>query len=153
MEKSLLRESIKKHLLLEKTIAQIVSNIEIAFNLEVDRSVHAFDRKQRKDLEGKGFELSGKHSYEYNQREISNPEIKEVINLAKKEIAEKIVSREINDEIPFIIKSLKWEMALTIIPMFQGGTYWILKVKTVFRESLDNPFRVGKDQLVIWVEE
>jgi hypothetical protein len=153
MKKSLLRESIRKHLLVEKKIAQIVSNIEIAFNLEVDRGVHAFDRKQRKDLEGKGFELIGKHSYEYNQREISNSEIKEVINLVKKEIAEKIVSREINDEVPFIIKSLKWEIALTIIPKFQGGTYWILKVGTVFRESLTNPFRVGKDQLVIWLEE
>jgi hypothetical protein len=153
MEKSLLRESIRKHLLLEKKIAQIVSNIEVTFNLEVDRGFHAFDRKQRKDLEDKGFELTGKHSYEYNQREISNPEIKEVINLAKKEIAEKIVSREINNDVPFIIKSLKWEMALTIFPMFQGGTYWVLKVGTVFRESLANPFRVGKDQLVIWVEE
>ena len=148
---SLLRESIRKHLLVEKTIAQIISNIEVSFNLEIDRSFHAFDRKKRSDLEGKGFELSGKHSYEYNQREISNPEIKEVINLSKKEIAEKIVSREINDEVPFIIKSLKWEVAITIIPMFQGGTYWILKVKTVFRESLDNPFRFGKEQLVIWV--
>lgn len=150
---SLLRESIRKHLLVEKTIAQIISTIEVSFNLEIDRGVHAFNRKQRKDLEGKGFELTGKHSYEYNQREISNPEIKEVINLAKKEIAEKIVSREINNDIPFIIKSLKWEMALTIYPMFQGGTYWILNVGTVFRESLVNPFRVGEDQLVIWVEK
>ena len=150
---SLLRESIRKHLLVEKTIAQIISTIGVSFNLEVDRGVHAFNRKQRKDLEGKGFELTGKHSYEYNQREISNPEIKEVINLAKKEIAEKIVSREINNDIPFIIKSLKWEMALTIYPMFQGGTYWILNVGTVFRESLYNPFWVGEDQLVIWVEK
>ena len=150
---SLLKESIRKHLLLEKTIAQIASNIEVTFNLEVDRSVHAFDRRDRKDLEGKGFELSGKHSYEYNKREISNPEIKEIINITKKEIAEKIVSREINDEVPFVIKSLKWEIAITIIPKFQGGTYWILKIKTVFRESLDNPFRVGKNQLVIWVKK
>ena len=47
---SLLRESIRKHLLVEKTIAQIISTIEVSFNLEVDRGVHAFDRKQRKDL-------------------------------------------------------------------------------------------------------
>jgi len=149
---SLLRESIRKHLLLEKTIAQIVSNLEVTFNLEVDRGAHSFDRQTRKDLEGKGYELTGKHSYEYNQREISNNEIKEVIGLAKKEIAERIVSREINNEIPFVIKSLKWELAIAIFPMFQGGTYWILKVGTVFRESKANPFRVGEDQLVIWVE-
>ena len=65
---SLLRESIRKHLLVEKTIAQIISTLGVSFNLEVDRGVHAFNRKQRKDLEGKGFELTGKHSYEYNQR-------------------------------------------------------------------------------------
>ncbi len=73
----LLRESIRKHLLLEKTIAQIVSNLEVTFNLEVDRGSHGFARKDRKELEGKGYELTGKHSYEYNQREISNGEIKE----------------------------------------------------------------------------
>lgn len=148
----LLRESIRKHLLVEKTIAQIVSNLEVTFNLEVDRGTHGFARKDRKELEGKGYELTGKHSYEYNQREVSNGEIKEVINLAKKEIAEKIVSREIENEIPFVIKSLKWELALVIYPMFQGGTYWILKIGTVFRESEANPFRVGENQLVIWIE-
>jgi len=148
---SLLRESIKKQLLIEKTIAQIVSNIEVSFNLEVDRGLHAFNRKNRKELEGQGFKLTGKHSYEYNQREISNSEIKEVLNLAKKEIAEKIVEREINDGTEFVVKSLNWELALAIGAEFQGGTYWILKVYTVFRESLDNPFKVGKDQLVIWV--
>ena len=73
------------------------------------------------------------------------------MNLAKKEIAEKIVEREINDGTEFVVKSLKWELALAIGAEFQGGTYWILKVYTVFRESLDNPFKVGKDQLVIWV--
>jgi hypothetical protein len=72
---SLLRESIRKHLLLEKTIAKISSSFEVTFNLEVDRGTHSLDRKDRKELEGKGFELTGKHSYEYNQREVGNGEI------------------------------------------------------------------------------
>lgn len=148
---SLLRESIRKHLLLEKTIAQILSTLEVNFNLEVDRSVHSFVRRDRKELEGKGFELSGKHGYEYNQREITNSEIKELVKLSSREIAEKIVSREINNEVPFVIKSSKWELAIVIYPIFQGGTYWILKVVTVFRESKQNPFRTGKNQLIIWV--
>jgi hypothetical protein len=148
---SLLRESILKHLLLEKTIAQVSSTLEVTFNLEVDRGSHSFLRKDRKELEGKGFELTGKHSYEYNQREINNNEIKELIKLSKEEIAEKIVLREINDGVPFVIKSLKWELAIVIYPELQGGTHWKLKVGTVFRESIDNPFRVGKNQLVIWM--
>lgn len=148
---SLLRESIRKHLLVEKTIAQIVTNLDVTFNLEVDRGSHAFMRKKREELRGKGFELSGKHSYEYNQREVSNSEIKEVLNLAKREIAENIVSREINNGTEFVIKSLKWELAMALIAEFQGGTYWVLRVKTVFRESVDNPFRTGRNQLVIYV--
>jgi hypothetical protein len=148
---SLLRESIRKHLLLEKTIAKISSSFEVTFNLEVDRGTHSLDRKDRKELEGKGFELTGKHSYEYNQREVGNGEIKELIKLCSQEIAEKIVLREINDNVPFIIKSTKWELAIAIYPKHQGGTYWVLKVGTVFRESEDNPFRTGKNQLVIWV--
>jgi hypothetical protein len=49
------------------------------------------DRRDRKELEGKGFELTGKHSYEYNQREVGNGEIKELIKLCSQDIAEKIV--------------------------------------------------------------
>jgi hypothetical protein len=71
--------------------------------------------------------------------------------LCSQEIAEKIVLREINDNVPFVIKSTKWELAIVIYPKLQGGTYWVLKVGTVFRESEDNPFRTGKNQLVIWV--
>lgn len=148
---SLLRESILKHLLLEKTIAKISSSFEVTFNLEVDRSSHSFIRRDRKELEGKGFELTGKHGYEYNQREISNGEIKELIKLCSQDIAEKIVLREINDGVPFVVKSTKWELAIVIYPKLQSGTYWVLKVGTVFRESEDNPFRTGKNQLVIWV--
>jgi len=149
---SLLRESIKKHLVLEKVIGQVLSKIEISFNLEIDRGFHSFMRKTRRELEGKGFELSKKHSYEYNQREITNLEIRDLINSAKREIAEKIVTKEIDTNKSFVVKSLKWELAIAIIPLFQVGTHWILKVTTVFRESLENPFRTGKDQLVIRVD-
>ena len=149
---SLLRESIRKHLLLEKIIGQVSSQIEVSFNLEIDRGFHSFMRKTRHDLEGKGYELTRKHSYEYNQREITNAEIKDLINSAKRQIAEKIVTKEIDTNKSFVVKSLNWELAVAIIPLFQGGTHWILKVTTVFRESLDNPFRTGKDQLVINVD-
>jgi len=45
---------------------------------------------------------------------------------------------------------LKWELAMAITPVHIGGTYWQLIIKTVFRESKYNPFRVGENQLVIY---
>ena len=135
-----LRESIRRNLLLEKKIGVIASEFKTIFNFQVDRTSHAFVRSTRPEL-----------GSSYEQREISNQELKEVIYMAKNEIAEKIVGNEIKDNNPFIIKSLKWELAISIVPKHVGGTYWELIVTTVFRESEENPFRVGKDQIVIWV--
>ena len=138
---SLLRESIRRALIVEKTIAQIVSTIEVTFNLEVDRKKHAFDRSTRPELEGTG----------YNQRPVENREIREVVMMAKSQIAEKIVNREIKDGDPFVVKSEKWELSIPLNPVHVSGTNWVLEVFTVFRESKDNPFRTGKNQIVIWV--
>ena len=138
---SLLRESIRRVLIQEKTIAQIATSIEVTFNLEVDRKKHAFDRSTRPELKGT----------EYNQRPIENREIREVVMMAKSQIAEKIVNREIVDGEPFVVKSEKWELAIPLNPVHISGTNWILEVFTVFRESRDNPFRTGKNQIVIWV--
>ena len=138
---SLLRESIRRVLIQEKTIAQIVTSIEVTFNLEVDRKKHAFDRSTRPELEGTG----------YNQRPVENREIREVVMMAKSQIAEKIVNREIKDGDPFVVKSEKWELSIPLNPVHVSGTNWVLEVFTVFRESKDNPFRTGKNQIVIWV--
>ena len=73
--------------------------------------------------------------------------------MSKNEIAQKIVSQEITPETEFVVKSLKWELAMAIIPIYITGTYWELLIKTVFRESENNPFRVGEDQLVIIVND
>jgi hypothetical protein len=136
---SSLRELIKENLLLEKRIAQIVHEIQTQFNFEISRTTHSSDRSTRPELKDS-----------YNQREITNMELKEFVPLFIREIAEKIVSREINDKEPFIIKSIKWELALPIIPIHNGGSSWTLLFSTSFRESEDNPFRVGKNQLVLW---
>ena len=136
-----LRQIIKEELLLEKRIAQVRASIEVVFSFDVKRTTHAFDRKTRDDIE------------DYNQRPIVNAEIKEIIRLSKNEIAQKIVSQEITPETEFVVKSLKWELAMAIIPIYITGTYWELLIKTVFRESENNPFRVGEDQLVIIVND
>jgi len=69
-----------------------------------------------------------------------------------KVIAEKIVTQEIIPEEEFIIKSLKWELSLVILPKHISGTYWKLLVETVFRESESHSLRVGEDQLVIYTD-
>jgi hypothetical protein len=132
-----LKKLIKEHLILEKRIGQISSNIEVIFSFDVDRTGHAYDRKTRNDIEL------------YDEREISNSEITEVISFARKEIAEYIVSGEITEDTNFVVRSSKWGLAIAIVAKHMGGTYWKLLVRTVFRESNLNPFRVGRDQLVI----
>jgi len=136
-----LRQIIKEELLLEKRIAQVRSSIEVVFSFDVNRTNHAFDRKTRDDIE------------DYNPRPIVNDEIKEIIRMSKNEIAEKIVNQEITPETEFVVKSLKWELAMAITPIHIEGTYWELLIKTVFRESKNNPFRVGKDQIVITLND
>ena len=136
-----LRQIIKEELLLEKRIAQVRTSFEVSFSFDVNRTSHAFDRKTRNDIE------------DYNPRPIVNAEIKEIIRLSKNEIAEKIVNQEITSETEFVIKSLKWELAMAITPIHITGTYWQLLIKTVFRESNNNPFRVGEDQIVIIVND
>ena len=143
---SLLRESIRRVLIQENTIAQIVSTIEVTFNLEVDRIPHAYDRSTRPEYKDKKF-----NGVEYNQRPIESREIREIIMMAKTEIAEKIINREIKEGERFVVKSEKWELAIPLEPIHVSGTNWILQVFTVFRESRENPFRVGKNQIVIWV--
>jgi hypothetical protein len=133
-----LRQIIKENLLVEKRITQVNASLEVLFVFDVNRTSHAFDRDTRDDIEG------------YNIRPIVNEEIREIISTVTKQISEKIVTREIVPEEDFVVKSLKWELAMAITPVHIGGTYWQLIIKTVFRESRFNPFRVGKNQLVIY---
>jgi len=71
-----LRRLIKEHLLLEKKIGHIMAKIEIAFGFEIDRTTHAYERKNRTDISG------------YNDREISNGELKYIIESCRRESAE-----------------------------------------------------------------
>jgi hypothetical protein len=95
--------------------------------------------------------LTGKYSYDYNQREITNSEINEVLLKARNKIAEKIVSHHIVANERFVVKSLKWEIAIAINPIQNDDYDWTLNIITVFRESKENPFRVAGWQTVIWV--
>lgn len=133
-----LKSLIRENLLLEKRIGQISSMIEIIISFDVIKTIHSTERETRTDIE------------DYNKKQISNGELVEFVNLFRKDIAEHIVSGEIEDEIPFIIKSNDWELAAVIIPEKQSMLYWKLILKTIFRESPTNQLRVGRDQLVLF---
>jgi hypothetical protein len=135
-----LRQIIKEELLLEKRITQVRTSFEVAFSFDVKKTKHADDRETRNDIEG------------YSENSIDNDEIKEIINMSKREIAEKIVNQEIIPDEEFVIKSLKWELAIAIVAIHVAGTHWKLLIKTIFRESKNNPFRVGAGQLVIYLD-
>jgi len=135
---SSLRQLIKESLLLEKRIAQLSANIEVTFAFDVDRTHHAYIRRKREGIEG------------YDEREISNGEISYIVQQARNEIAEKIVSGEIGEGQAFVIKSPEKNMAMSVVPNQEMGLYWKLYITTVFRETYNNPFRVGRDQVVIW---
>ena len=134
-----LRQLIKEHLLLEKRIAQLMSSFKVQYAFEVDRTMHAHERRTRTGIEN------------YNDREISNAELKYIIGLALREIAENIALHNIIDEEAFVIKSKDKEIAIAVVPKHVEDSFWKLVIVTVFRESYDNSFRVGENQLVIWV--
>ena len=134
-----LRQLIKEHLLLEKRIAQLMSSFKIQYSFEVDRTTHAYHRKTRTGIS------------DYNEKEISNSEIKYIVELSLRDIAEKIAQHNIIDDEAFVVKSVDKEIALAIVPKHVEDNFWKLVIITVFRESFSNPFRVGEDQLVIWV--
>ena len=133
-----LRGLIKENLLLEKRIGQISANFEIVFGFDVITTKHSKDRSGgREELEG------------YNQRPVDNKEIVEVLNMFKKDIAEKIIMGEIKDQENFVVISNQWELAMAIIPEKESNTYWKLIVKTVFRQSDTHKFLYGRNQVVL----
>lgn len=133
-----IRQLVRKNLLLEKRIGQLVDKLTITFAYDIDRRSHAFDRATRGDIE------------DYNTKEISNGEIVFAIESVKREISEKIAKGEIVSNEPIVVKSIEKEIALVVNPMHEFDNYWKLMVITVFRESRRNPFRVGKDQVVLY---
>ena len=135
-----LRQLIKEHLLLEKRIAQLMSSFKVQYSFEVDRTTHAYHRKTRTGIS------------DYNEKEISNAEIKYIVELSLRDIAEKIAQHNIIHDESFVVKSVDKEIAIAIVPKHVEDNFWKLVISTVFRESYDNPFRVGENQIVIWVD-
>ena len=134
----LLREIIKKNLLLEKRIGQISAKVEVVFGFDVIKTKHTTERMN----------VSTRDLSDGRDRQISNSEMVEFVRNFNRDIAEGIVSDEINDQEPFIIKSLQWGLSMVIIPENVVGSYWKLIIKTVFPESEFHQLRVGRDQII-----
>ena len=131
-----LLESLSK-LLLEKRIGQILSNIEVVLGFDIVSTKHSVDRSTRGGLSN------------YNQKPITNSEIVELVTFFRREIAEKIVNGEIQNDVPFAIKSIDRNLAAVISPNMESNLYWKLVVITVFREDEDNRLKTFRGQIVI----
>ena len=131
-----LLESLSK-LLLEKRIGQILSNIEVVLGFDIVSTKHSVDRSTRSGL------------LNYNQKPISNKEIVELVTFFRGEIAEKIVNGEIENNVPFAIKSIDRNLAAVIDPNMESKLYWRLIVVTVFREDENNRLKTFRGQIVI----
>jgi hypothetical protein len=125
--------------LIEKKIAQISANVEVRIGFDIIKTKHADNQS---DFSKRG--LDGD-----NQNYISNSEIKEFVLFFIKEISSAIAHGEINNQDNFVIKSVDRELAIAIVANEISKTYWQLIVKTIFRESEYNSFRVGEYQLVL----
>ena len=124
-------------LLLEKRIGQISANIEIVLGFDIVSTKHSVDRSTRTYLQG------------YNQTPITNREIVDLVTFFRREIAERIVNGEIQNNVPFAIKSIDRNLAAVINPNMESNLYWKLVVITVFREDENNTLKTFRNQVVL----
>ena len=119
MKNSLLRETIKKHLLLEELIADVVANIDIEFRISKhDTGVHLNRRQARHD------------EYIYLEN------IERLVTSALDEIATQIVSHNIRNKKRFAISRQGGDyLNLIIEPTVSGFNSWNLAVVTVMKKE------------------
>jgi len=127
-----------ENFLLEKRIDQLSARVEITLGFDVIKTNHAEDRQN----------FSDRNLGTPNQTFISNLELKEFVRFFIKEISTGIISGDIKDNTEFVIRSFDKELAMAIVAKEQSNAYWKLIIKTVFRESIQEPFRVGREQIV-----
>jgi hypothetical protein len=126
-------------ILLEKRIHQFSSTVQVTLSFDIIKTKHA---EQRSDFSKRN--LNG-----VNQYNISNSEMTEFVLFFRNEITEGISNGDIINNTEFVIKSLNKGLAMSIVANHVDRNYWKLIITTVFRESPENRFRTGKDQLVL----
>jgi hypothetical protein len=128
---------IKKLLLSESKKKVFFAQPTVTYTMDFRYTSHSEYRKVRPEL------------VNYDQRPITREEVFIFLEYISPNIANSLMSMDIKDGIPFVVKSIKWSLAMPIIPYHEGGLYWRFMVSTVFRETLEYPFRTGKDQFII----
>ena len=131
-----LLESLSR-LLVEKRIGQISANIEVVLGFDILSTKHSVDRSVRTGISN------------YNQTPITNSEIVELVSFFRREIAERIVNGEIQNDVPFAIKSIDRNLAAIVNPNMESNLYWKLVVITVFREDENNRLKTFRGQVVL----
>jgi hypothetical protein len=132
MKNSLLRESIRKHLLLEQLIADVVANIDIEFRISKhDTGVHLNRRQSRHD------------DYIYLEN------IERLVTSALDEVATQIVSHNIRNKKRFAISRQGGDFLNVIIePTVRGLNSWNLAVVTVMKKE-DFSLQPGQMRIVV----
>lgn len=132
-----LRGLIQKILLQEAKKVIVKAKPSLSYTIDFRYTAHAEDRKFRRDLEN------------YSDRPIEKYEIVTLMQNISTTLADHIMTGDIVNGVPFVVKSLKWELAFAVHPVHEGGLSWRFFIKTVFRESADNKLKTGMNQLVI----
>ena len=135
---SLLRETIRKVLILEKKIAEIKANLTVTMNLKYQRGNVPVIKSHAEIQKKRDFSKSGDIIRDYD--------ILNSVNKVKDDIVQYIVIGDLYDGVQFVIKD---ESTLLNIPILiqEVNTYeFNLVIKTVMRGT---DFYIGRGQLVI----
>ena len=132
---SLLRESILKHLLLEKKIAAIRANLTIVFNL-------GYKRGEVKGMKSHAEFRKNRHGND----KIRDWDILQVVEKAKDDIVQYIVMGELYNGSEFVIKDTNSLLNVPIILEQLSPYEFNLIIKTVMKKE---DFSVGRNQIVI----
>lgn len=132
-----LKGLIRKILLQEAKKMVVKAKPTLSYTIDIRYTAHAEERRYRRDLEN------------YSDRPIEKNEIVTFMENISSVLADHIMTGDIIDGTSFVVKSLKWELAFSIKPLHEGGLSWKFFITTVFRESPENKFRTGFNQLVI----
>lgn len=132
---SLLRESIRKHLLLEKSIAQINANLTVTFDLRYERGKKKKSHgENRKDRDGKF--------------DIRDYDVLQLVKKANDEISLNIVVGMLSNNSEFVITDTKTNLNVAILLKEITPYQFQLNIKTVMKHP---DFFVSRDQVVIRV--
>ena len=132
---SLLRESILKHLLLEKKIAAIRANLTIVFNL-------GYKRGEVKGMKSHAEFRKNRHEND----KIRDWDILQVVEKAKDDIVQYIVMGELYNGYEFVVKDSNSLLNIPIILEELSPYEFNLIIKTVMKKE---DFSVGRNQIVI----